>query len=124
MERVEGMIRRLDPSALVLDQTGGWSLFSLSGASPAAIFHRVAGFPLPAHRPSLAQGAFAQVPGKAILEAERFHLLVPARLEHFLPPRFLEIWGDEGARVGPRGKLTVTTPLLVGPGTGSREVVS
>jgi len=76
-----------DPAALVLDQSDGWSAFTLRGDEADAVFARLSAVPLPARRPAFVQGAVAGGSAKIIALDDCIHLLVPSTLRHHLAAR-------------------------------------
>lgn len=92
--RVAGLLEERDPHALVLDQTPGWSVWTLAGRDVWRAFARLSAIPLPSLRPAFVQGTIAEVPGKALLLDDHLHLLVPSPVGHHLRKRILAACAD------------------------------
>ncbi|MEP7344370.1 MAG: hypothetical protein ABI877_03845 [Gemmatimonadaceae bacterium] len=80
-----------DPTALVLDQSDGWSAFSLRGDEGLSIFAQLSAVPLPRERPAFLQGAVAEGAAKILLFDGVIHLLVPSTLRHHLANRLNDV---------------------------------
>jgi hypothetical protein len=83
-----------DPAALVLDQSDGWSAFTLRGDEADSVFARLSTVPLPAQRPAFLQGAVAGGGAKIIALDACLHLFVPSTLRHHLAARLGDVCGD------------------------------
>src|SRR5438093_1185251 len=64
MRRATSYLAGADPSGLAVEQSDGWSGWTIAGDHAAAAFQRLADFPLPPERPAFVQGAVALVPAK------------------------------------------------------------
>lgn len=97
---------RTEPTALVLDQSDGWTMFTLRGDGALAIFAQLSALPLPATRPAFVQGAVAGGPAKILLVEGAIHLLVPTTLRHHLTARLRAVCGSRA--VVPGGEVAFT----------------
>ncbi len=82
-----------DPTALVLDQSDGWSVFTLRGDEADSVFARLSTVPLPARRPAFVQGAVAGGSAKILLFDGVIHVLVPSTLRHHVAARLQDVCG-------------------------------
>lgn len=89
------------PGALVVDQTDGWSGWTLDRARGHEVLDRLMLAPVPRDAQGLVQGAIAGVAGKVIAGTGALHLLVPSPLGHHLRDRILAAGRDLGIRPGP-----------------------
>jgi sarcosine oxidase gamma subunit len=80
-----------DPTALVLDQSDGWSAFTLRGDEADSVFARLSTVPLPSQRPAFLQGAVAGGSAKIIALDGCIRLLVPSTLRHHLAARLQDV---------------------------------
>jgi hypothetical protein len=120
--QVAGLLEESDPHALVLDQTPGWSVWSLAGPDVWRAFARLSAIPLPSTRPAFVQGTVAEVPGKAIVLADRLHIFVPSPLGHHLRARVLTACADLGPReTEPRALVLEAIPVEAPAVGGSRS---
>ena len=78
----------LDPDAVVLDTTDGWTAWSLVGPDAREAFARLSALTLPAE--GFTQGDVAHVPVKVVALPDRVHLLVPAMWGSYLRERILD----------------------------------
>lgn len=60
----------VEPTALVVDQSDGWSGFSLRGDEAPAVFAQLSAIPLPVRRPAFVQGAVAGGSAKSCSSTE------------------------------------------------------
>jgi len=84
----------LEADGVVIDDTDGFAAWTLSGPAAEEAFARLSAIELPNERPAFVQGAIAGVPGKALAEVERIHVLVSASLGHHLLERVAAACGD------------------------------
>lgn len=96
--RVADGLEERDPHALVVDQTAGWSIWTLLGPDAGSAFARLSEIPPPRERPAFVQGAIAEVPAKAIFLADCIHVLVPSSASDHLRMRVLTACRDLGVR--------------------------
>jgi hypothetical protein len=96
--RVADELEERDPHALVVDQTAGWSVWTLLGPDAGTAFARLSEIPPPRERPAFVQGAIAEVPAKAIFLADCIHVLVPSSASDHLRMRVLTACTDVEAR--------------------------
>jgi len=80
-----------DPTALVLDQSDGWSAFTLRGDEAHSIFAQLSVLPLPLGRPAFVQGAVAGGSAKVVLLADAIHVLVPSTLRDHVASRLNDV---------------------------------
>jgi hypothetical protein len=101
---------RADASALVLDQSDGWSTFTLAGDEARSVFAQLSAVPLPASSPAFVQGAVAGGPAKVLVVDGAVHVLVPSTLRDHVAGRLRDV-------VGERARVPATaTPFLGEPG--------
>jgi sarcosine oxidase gamma subunit len=80
---LERAVLGVDPSALVVDVTDGWSAFLLEGKGSREAFARLSELELPAE--GAVAGEAARIGVRVIAEGDRLTLLVPAMLaDHLL----------------------------------------
>jgi hypothetical protein len=84
---------RADPTALVLDQSDGWTTFTLRGDEGRWIFAQLSTIPLPSARPAFVQGAVAGAAAKVLLLDGVVHVLVPLTLRQHLTARLHDVCG-------------------------------
>ena len=82
---------RIEPSALVCDQSDGWSAFSLRGDEAPSVFAQLSAVPLPREYPAFAQGAVAGGGAKILSFEGVIHLLVPSTLRHHVATRLQDV---------------------------------
>ena len=92
-----------DPSAMVLDQSDGWSAFTLRGDEAPSVFAQLSDVPLPLSRRGFLQGAVAGGSAKILLLADAIHVLVPSTLRDNLAGRLRDVCG--GRAVVPEAEL-------------------
>jgi hypothetical protein len=105
--RARSYFAGVDPDSTVVDQTDGWSAWSITGPDRTAVLKRLSAIPVPAERPAFLQGAVAEVPAKALLQPDRLLLLAPAPLAHHLSSRMLAACADLDARMGQPEDLAI-----------------
>ena len=91
---VEQSLRRAAPDALVVDQTDGWTIWSLTGGDASQALARLTLMPLDRRDGSVHQGAVAGVPAKVVANRSGYRLFIPAAVGHHLRDRVLEACGD------------------------------
>ncbi|MGH7710541.1 MAG: hypothetical protein ACREOG_04625 [Gemmatimonadaceae bacterium] len=84
---------RTDPTALVLDQSDGWTTFTLRGSEGLWVFAQLSAIPVPSERPAFVQGAVAGGGAKVLLLDGAVHVLVPSTLRHHLTARLRDVSG-------------------------------
>ena len=72
------------PEGIAVDESGGWTSWTLSGPGALEAFARLSDLP---HRPGFLQGAVAGVPAKAIVGEGEIQLLVAASVGHHVEER-------------------------------------
>jgi hypothetical protein len=77
----------LDPQALVVDVTDGWTAWELRGPDAREAFSRLSELELPGV--GSVQGEVARLPVKVVVEPEAITLLVPAMWGEFLRERIV-----------------------------------
>jgi len=117
--RREGLLRSAslwlasaDPGGVVVDQTDGWSIYSLPGPDGAEVWGRISVTALPRHRPAFLQGALSGVPGKALVADQALFLFVPASVGHHLEARLLATCVDLGASIGAPSLFTFGPKMM------------
>ncbi|MBI4421820.1 MAG: hypothetical protein HY560_13435 [Gemmatimonadetes bacterium] len=106
-QRAQSYLAGADPDGLVVEQSDGWSAWTVSGDDATAVVSRLSSMALPSDRPAFLQGALAHVPAKVLLLSDRLHLLVPAPLGHHLPERVKQACEDLGVALGAARELAV-----------------
>jgi hypothetical protein len=86
-------------SALAVDMTDGWAVWTISGPGTDEVWARLSENRVPTTRPAFVQGAVAGVPCKAIVLDGRIHFFIPAPVGHHLPHRILEACPDLAPRM-------------------------
>ena len=102
-------LAQVDPHALALDQSSGWSVWTLSGPRVPEAFARLSSAPLPP-APAFVQGAIAGVPAKAVVLPDSVHVLVSSVLGHHVRQRVLAACRDMPASEGAPRPLEVEWP--------------
>jgi len=82
-----------DPSAMVLDQSDGWSAFTLRGDEAPSVFAQLSDVPLPLSRRAFLQGAVAGGSAKVLILDDAIHVLVPSTLRDNLAGRLRDVCG-------------------------------
>jgi hypothetical protein len=83
-----------EPTALVLDESDGWTGFTLGGDEGPRVFAQLSAVPLPETRPAFVQGAVAGGPAKVLLLQGGIHVLVPSTLRHHVAARLRDVCGS------------------------------
>jgi sarcosine oxidase gamma subunit len=87
---------------LVVDQSDGWTVWTVRGDRHSTVLDRLMLAPVPARRPVFVQGAITGVPGKVLAVLGAVHLFVPAPVGHHLRDRILAACADlEPTQSGP-----------------------
>ncbi len=84
----------VEPSALILDQSDGWAMFTLRGDEADHVFAQLSVVPPPSQRPAFVQGAVAGGSAKMLFLEGCIHVLVPSTLHHHLAARLRDVCGD------------------------------
>jgi sarcosine oxidase gamma subunit len=105
--RAKSYLAGVDPDGAVVDQSDGWSAWTVTGPNSTAILKRLSAIRIPAERPAFIQGAVAEVPAKALVQADRLLLLAPAQFAHHVSSRMLAACADLGARMAQSEELAV-----------------
>jgi hypothetical protein len=82
-----------EPDALILDQSDGWSVFTLRGDEAPFVFAQLSAVPLPIGGQAFLQGAVAGGSAKILLFDDGIHVLVPSTLRHHLAARLKDVCG-------------------------------
>ena len=90
---------------LVVDQTDGWSMWTVRGQGAEVLWRRLSVIPVPSSRPAFVQGAVAAVPGRTIFAEGAIHVLVPSPVGHHLRERMLEAGRDLGPTLDPASEF-------------------
>jgi hypothetical protein len=102
-ERIDELLRRaiaqlavVEPGALVVDQSDGWTIFSLPGEAGLLALRQLSFLPIPERRPAFLQGAVAGGPAKLLFVDGLVHLLVPFALRDHLARRLRDLFAAGG----------------------------
>lgn len=85
-----------EPSALVLDQTDGFAVWTLKGEGAAQSLRSLTVNRFPDSRPAFLQGAVAGAPAKLLLVDGATHLMVPSPLKDYVESRLRDVAGSFG----------------------------
>lgn len=92
-----------DPGGIALDQTDGFTLWTVAGDTADKAFARLSAIPLPVTRPCFVQGLVARVPAKTLAFPGELHILVSSTLGHAVHAEILAACADLGVQeVSPR----------------------
>jgi hypothetical protein len=120
LARTRAQLTPIGLSALAVDVTDGWAVWTISGPGTDEVWARLSENRVPSARPAFVQGAVAGIPCKAIVQDGRIHFFTPAPVGHHLPQRILEACPDLGPRMAAATDLildtSVTAPTNVPPG--------
>ena len=94
LRTTESSLHTLAPGALVIDQTDGWTEWSLTGEDAAHAMARLTVMRLDPRAGEFHQGAVAGVPAKVIITRSGFRVFVPSPVGHHLGDRVREACGD------------------------------
>lgn len=86
-EDLEASVLALDPDALVLDVSEGWSLLELRGSDAREAFARISELELPER--GFVQGEVARVGVRVLVQDDRLRVLVPAMWTEHVRERIL-----------------------------------
>lgn len=81
----------MDATALVFDQSDGWTGFTLRGDEALTVFSQLSAIPLPTTRPAFVQGAMAGGAAKILLLNQVVHVLVPLTLRQHVAARLHDV---------------------------------
>ena len=84
----------VEPSALILDQSDGWTMFTLRGDEADRVFAQLSVVPPPSERPAFVQGAVAGGSAKMLFLEGCIRVLVPSTLRHHLAARLRDVCGE------------------------------
>ncbi len=92
----------VDPDAVVVDATDGWTVWTLEGDPASAAFEHLSAVELPDE--GFAQGDVARVPVRIVAGPRRIHLFVPSMWGEYLRGRIVSRCASMGVNeiVGPR----------------------
>jgi len=96
---------RVGSKGLVVDQSDGWSVWTVQGEDRLEIPRRLMFAAIPDHRPAFVQGAITGVAGKVLYESGRLHLFVPAPVGHHLADRIAAVAEDLSLTIQPAAPL-------------------
>jgi hypothetical protein len=88
LDSVESSLSAADASAVVVNLTAGFSIYTLRGADRYEAFARLCAVRQP-ESGSVAQALFAHIPAKIIASDEAFHIVVSSVLAHQLLERVM-----------------------------------
>jgi hypothetical protein len=74
LETTSSRVAEQDPTALVLDETDGWSIWTLVGEDPHAAFARISALSPPAS--GTTQGEVAHLPARVVVTPGAIHIVV------------------------------------------------
>ncbi|MFN8573893.1 MAG: hypothetical protein U0132_17680 [Gemmatimonadaceae bacterium] len=80
-----------EPSGLVLDQSDGWSMFTLRGTDAPSLLAQLSVLPLPNGGTGFTQGAVAGGPAKILLSQGTLHVIVPSTLRDYVGGRLRDV---------------------------------
>ena len=113
LERAASALFEDDPDGLVVDQSSGWSCWSLAGDECDEAFARLSAVPLPAERPAFLQGAVAGVQAKVLARGARLDVLVLSTVGHHLRRRVISACRDLELRELPPCELELPAAAAV-----------
>jgi hypothetical protein len=87
----------IEATALVLDQSDGWTSFTLRGDEAISILAQLSALPFPTTRPAWVQGAVAGGAAKILLLDGVVHVLVPSTLRHHVAARINDVCGTRAS---------------------------
>jgi len=87
LEQLTGIVRLLDSTCLILDQSAGYAGFCLSGDAKTAAFARLSQLPLGKQRPVFMQGLVARAPAKVIAADAAITFFVSSIVGHAVADR-------------------------------------
>jgi sarcosine oxidase gamma subunit len=105
--RAKSYFAGVDPDGTVVDQSDGWSAWTVTGPDSTAILKRLSAIRVPTERPAFVQGAVAEVPAKVLVQADRLLLFAPAPFAHHVSNRMLAACADLGARLAQPEELAI-----------------
>lgn len=109
-----------DPSAMVLDQSDGWSAFTLRGDEAPSVFAQLSDVPLPLSGRAFLQGAVAGGSAKVLLLDGAIHVLVPSTLRDNFAGRLRDVCG--GRAVVPDTELPFASDSATAPHQGGATI--
>lgn len=86
-----------EATALVLDQSDGWTAFTLRGDEAISVLAQLSALPFPATRLAWVQGAVAGGAAKILLLDGVVHVLVPSTLRHHVAARLHDVCGTRAS---------------------------
>lgn len=101
LRSVEQSLHALAPDTLVVDQTDGWTVWSIEGTSASHALARLTAMPLDPRGVAIHQGTVAGVPAKVVARASGYQVFLPAPVGHHLRDRVLEACVDLTPTIGP-----------------------
>ncbi len=97
LRRAKSHLAVVEPAALAVDQSDGWTIFGLPGELPGdegmLALRQLAMMPLPQRRPAFVQGAVAGGAAKLLLLPGIVFVLVPFPLRDHVERRLREVGG-------------------------------
>lgn len=97
-QRAKSYISGADPDGVAIDQSDGWTAWTVTGAQATTVLARLSTIALPPERPAFSQGMVAEVPAKVLLQRGRLHLFVSGQYGHHIRGRILAACADLGVR--------------------------
>lgn len=101
LQRATAHLAVVEPGALVVDQSDGWTIFSLAGDGGLTALSQLAQFPIRERRPAFLQGAVAGGAAKLLLLPGVVHLLVPFALGDHVEGRLRDVCAARPFRLAP-----------------------
>lgn len=114
VERANAYVSSTDPNGITVDQSDGWTAWTVTGVQATTLLARLSPMALAPERPAFLQGAVAEVPAKVLLQVSRLHLFVPGQYGHHIPQRILAACADLDVRWSEPRELALE-PHPVGP---------
>ena len=115
LRRAKSHLAVVEPGALAVDQSDGWTIFGLPGHLPGdegmTALRQLVLMPLPRRRPAFVQGALAGGPAKLVLLPEIVLLLVPYPLRDHVAGRLRDVAAPGGVRIA---ELEIPFPAVDG----------
>lgn len=119
LQRATAHLAVAEPRALVVDQSDGWTIFSLAGDGGLTALAQLALFPVREHRPAFLQGAVAGGPAKLLLLPGVVHLLVPFALRDHVEARLRDVCAARPFRIAAgEAPFTPSSAATAGPASG------
>jgi hypothetical protein len=109
LEQLTGIVRPLDPTSLILDQSAGYAGFCLAGDAKTAAFARLSQLPLGEQRPVFLQGLVARASAKVIAADASITFFVSSIVHHAVADRITTACAELDVEWRPAIDFTVPT---------------